>query len=45
MIYSIALYIFTLGVIIASVFNKKIRKMVVGIKQTYTLLHRHIKLT
>ena len=45
MIYSIALYIFTLGVIIASVFNKKIRKMVVGIKQTYTLLHRHIKPT
>lgn len=43
--YSIGLYIFTLGVIIASLFNKKIRKMVVGIKQTYTLLHRHIKPT
>ena len=43
--YSIGLYIFTLGVIIASPFNKKIRKMVVGIKQTFTLLHRHIKPT
>lgn len=41
--YSIGLYIFTLGVILASPFNKKIRKMVVGIKQTFTLLHRHIK--
>lgn len=43
--YSIGLYIFTLGVVIASLFSKKIRKMVVGIKQTFTLLHRHIKPT
>lgn len=41
--YSIGLYIFTLGAVIASPFNKKIRKMVAGIKQTFTLLHRHIK--
>lgn len=43
--YSIGLYIFTLGAIVASLFNKKVRKMVVGVGQTYTLLHRHIKPT
>lgn len=43
--YSIGLYIFTLGVILASPFSKKVRKMVVGIKQTFILLHRHIKPT
>lgn len=41
--YSFGLYIFTLGVILVSPFSKKVRKMVVGIKQTFTLLHRHIK--
>ena len=31
--------------LIAAIFNKKARKMVVGIAQTYTLLRRHIKKT
>ena len=31
--------------IFAAIFNKKARKMVVGIAQTYTLLRRHIKKT
>lgn len=43
--YSIGLYIFTWGMLIASVFHKKARKMVVGISQTYLLLRRHIKKT
>ena len=43
--YSIGLYLFTWGMLIAAIFNKKARKMVVGIAQTYTLLRRHIKKT
>ena len=43
--YSIGLYLFTWGMIIAAIFHKKARKMVVGISQTYTLLRRHIKKT
>src|SRR5574344_596059 len=42
-VYSLGLYIFTFGMIIAAIFNKKARKMVVGISQTYLLLRRHIK--
>ena len=43
--YSIGIYIFVLGMLIASLFHKKARKMVVGISQTYLLLRRHIKKT
>lgn len=43
--YTIGLYIFTLGMIIAALFHKKARKMVVGISLTYSLLRRHIKKT
>lgn len=43
MFYSLGLYLFTWGMILASVFHKKARKMVVGINQTYVLLRRHIK--
>ena len=43
--YTIGLYIFTLGMIIAALFHKKARKMVVGISQTYSLVRRHIKKT
>lgn len=43
--YSLGIYIFTLGMIIAALFHKKARKMVSGIGQTYMLLHRHIKKT
>ena len=45
MLYSLGLYIFTWGMIIAAIFHKKARKMVVGISQTYILLRRHIKKT
>lgn len=41
--YSIGLYIYTFGALIAAFFNKKIRKMVRGMGETYLLLHRHIK--
>ena len=41
--YSIGIYIFVLGMLIAAIFHKKARKMVVGIGQTYILLRRHIK--
>ena len=43
--YSIGLYLFTWSMIVAAIFHKKARKMVVGISQTYTLLRRHIKKT
>lgn len=43
--YSLGLYIFTLGMLIVSLFHKKVRQMVVGITQTYALLRRHIKKT
>ena len=43
--YTIGIYIFVLGMIIASIFHKKARKMVVGITQTFILLRRHIKKT
>ncbi len=41
--YSIGLYLYTFCALIASLFSKKIRKMVVGMGQTYILLRRHIK--
>ena len=43
--YTIGIYIFVLGMLIAAIFHKKARKMVVGIGQTYLLLRRHIKKT
>lgn len=43
--YTIGIYIYVLGMLIASIFHKKARKMVVGISQTYLLLRRHIKKT
>ncbi|MBO4214814.1 MAG: 3-deoxy-D-manno-octulosonic acid transferase [Bacteroidaceae bacterium] len=45
MVYTIGIYIYVLGMMIASIFHKKARKMVVGIPQTYLLLRRHIKKT
>ena len=35
--YTIGIYIYVLGMLIASLFHKKARKMVVGISQTYLL--------
>lgn len=43
--YTIGIYIFVLGMLIAAIFHKKARKMVMGIGQTYLLLRRHIKKT
>lgn len=43
MFYSLGLYIYSLCAVLAAPFNKKIRKMVYGIGQTYILLRRHIK--
>lgn len=43
--YTIGIYIFVLGMLIAAIFHKKARKMVMGISQTYILLRRHIKKT
>ena len=43
--YTIGIYIYVLGMLIASLFHKKARKIVVGISQTYILLRRHIKKT
>ncbi len=43
--YTIGIYIFVLCMLIAAIFHKKARKMVVGIGQTYLLLRRHIKNT
>ena len=43
--YTIGIYIYVLGMLIAALFHKKARKMVVGITQTYILLRRHIKKT
>ena len=43
--YTIGIYIFVLGMLIAAIFHKKARKRVVGIGQTYLLLRRHIKKT
>ena len=45
MLYSLGLYLFTWGMIVAAIFHKKARKMVVGIGQTFILLRRHIKKT
>jgi len=44
-VYTIGIYIYVLGMLIAAIFHKKARKMVVGISQTYILLRRHIKKT
>lgn len=41
--YSLALYLLAFGMILASPFNKKARKIVIGIEHTFLLLHRHIK--
>ena len=43
--YTLGLYIYVLGMIVAAFFHKKARKMVFGISQTYILLRRHIKKT
>ncbi|MBQ0047049.1 MAG: 3-deoxy-D-manno-octulosonic acid transferase [Prevotellaceae bacterium] len=43
--YSLGLYLYSFCAVCASLFSKKIRKMVYGIGQTYILLHRHIKPT
>ncbi len=43
--YTLGIYIFVLGMLIAAIFHKKARKMVMGISQTYLLLRRHIKKT
>ena len=45
MLYSLGLYLFTWGMIVAAIFHKKARKMVMGIGQTFILLLRHIKKT
>lgn len=45
MIYSLGLYIYAFGAMFAGIFNKKIRKMVKGMGETFLLLHRHIKPT
>ncbi|MBP3213613.1 MAG: 3-deoxy-D-manno-octulosonic acid transferase [Bacteroidaceae bacterium] len=45
MLYSLGLYLFTWGMIVAAIFHKKARKMVMGIGQTFILLRRHIKKT
>src|SRR5574344_688288 len=41
--YSIGLYIYTLGLIFAALVSKKARKMVEGIAQTYRILKAEIK--
>ncbi|MBQ0022055.1 MAG: 3-deoxy-D-manno-octulosonic acid transferase [Prevotellaceae bacterium] len=41
--YSIGLYIYAIGALIAGIFNKKIRKIVAGIPATYKILKEHIK--
>lgn len=43
--YTIGIYVYVWGMLIAALFHKKARKMVVGITQTYILLRRHIKKT
>ena len=43
MLYSLGLYLFTWSMLLAAIFHKKARKMVVGISQTFILLRRHIK--
>lgn len=40
--YTIALYIYAIGALIASIFNKKIRKIVAGIPQTFAILRANI---
>ena len=41
--YSIGLYIYTIGIFLASVFSKKARKMVEGIPDTFRILYGEIK--
>ena len=41
--YTIGIYLYTFCAIIASLFSKKVRKRIIGIGQTFTLLRRHIK--
>lgn len=41
--YTIGIYLYALCALIASLFSKKIRKMVVGMPQTYLHLKKHIK--
>ena len=43
MMYSLGLYIYSLGVLIASAFSKKARKMIEGIPDTFRILHVEIK--
>ena len=41
--YTIGIDLYTFCAIIASLFSKKVRKRIIGIGQTFTLLRRHIK--
>jgi 3-deoxy-D-manno-octulosonic-acid transferase len=44
-VYTIALYIYAIGALFASIFNKKIRKIVAGIPHTFATLKEQIKPT
>lgn len=41
--YSLGLYLYALGAVLASPFNDKVRKLVEGIPETFRLLRSHIK--
>lgn len=43
--YTIGLYIYAIGALIASIFNKKIRKIVAGIPKSFAILKAQIKST
>ncbi len=43
--YTIILYLYAIGALVASIFNKKIRKIVAGIPQTFSILRANIKPT
>ncbi len=43
--YTIVLYLYAIGALFASIFNKKIRKIVAGIPQTFSILRANIKPT
>jgi 3-deoxy-D-manno-octulosonic-acid transferase len=44
-VYTIGLYIYAIGALIASIFNKKIRKIVAGIPKSFAILKAQIKST
>ncbi len=43
--YTIILYLYAIGALLASIFNKKIRKIVAGIPHTFSILRANIKPT